>query len=59
MVSGDTIKPGDTVRDRKLGQIWTVVGHDADGNLQIECNGVIATASLWDPNRASPAPLPR
>ena len=55
MVAGDTIKVGDIVRDKKLGQIWTVVGNDGEGTLQIESNGEIATASLWDLERL---PLP-
>ena len=48
MVSGPTINQGDTVRDRKLGQVWTVVGYDLDGSLLIERNCVTASASFWD-----------
>jgi hypothetical protein len=48
MVSGPTINRGDTVRDRKLGQIWTVVGYDLDGSVLIERNRVTASASFWD-----------
>jgi hypothetical protein len=48
MVSGNTINVGDTVKDRKLGQVWTVVGYDLDGILIIERNRVMASASFWD-----------
>ncbi len=58
MVSGDPIKLGDTVKDIKLGQIWKVVGNDGEGTLQIECNGVIASASLWDLERWQPPSSP-
>src|SRR6185295_7873462 len=51
MVSGQPIRVGDTVKDKKLGKIWTVVSSDGTGNLEIERNGVIITASLWDLER--------
>lgn len=58
MVSGDTFKPGDTVRDKKLGQIWTVVSNDGEGTLRIEGNGVVASASFWDLEPWPPSPPP-
>ena len=48
MVSADTIRVGDTVRDRQLWLEWAVVARDEQGQLQIERNEVVAVAGLWD-----------
>ena len=48
MFDAEPIRPGDLVRDRKLGLIWTVVNLDLEGRLELECNGVIASASRWE-----------
>ncbi len=46
-----TFRAGDTVRDLKLGQIWTVVGENGAGGFYIECNGVRASAEAADLER--------
>ena len=51
MIWAVSIQLGDTVRDRKLGHIWTVVGEDGAGGFFIECNGVTATALAGDLER--------
>ena len=48
MVSGNTINVGDTVKDRKLSQVWTVVGNEGNSILIIERNRVKVSASIWD-----------
>jgi hypothetical protein len=48
MITADKFKPGDTVRDKKLGLIWTVVGRDEHGQLRLQRNDVEITASADD-----------
>jgi hypothetical protein len=56
MVSADTIRVGDTVRDRQLWLEWAVVARDEQGQLQIERNEVVAVAGLWDLELVPPEP---
>ncbi len=52
-----TFRTGETVRDLKLGQIWTVVGEDGAGGFYIERNGVRASAAATDLERCDlPSP---
>jgi hypothetical protein len=55
MIWAVSIRAGDTVRDRKLGQVWTVVGEDGAGGFYIECNGVRASAVASDLERCFPS----
>jgi hypothetical protein len=48
MIFGELIKPGDIVRDTKLGLIWTVMDTEPDGTLHLERDGVLATAAAGD-----------
>lgn len=61
MIWAVSIREGDTVRDRKLGQVWTVIGEDGAGGFFIERNGVTASAVASDLERCflgSPAARP-
>ncbi len=48
MVSATSTIPGSTVRDKHLGLLWVVIANEAGGDIEIERNGVLVSASIWD-----------
>jgi len=47
MISFLLFHVGASVRDRRLGLVWTVAGTDG-GSVEIRPNGVTTTVPIWD-----------